>query len=483
MTDLIGRILDNKYRIVRVIGVGGMGTVYEAEHILISWHVALKILSQEFVADPDVVERFFLEATSASAIGHPNIVEIYDVGREDDKTVYIVMELLKGTSLADRIDAETRLDPTAAAAIAVQVLSALCAAHGMGIVHRDLKAANVFLAVDSRDRQEVKLLDFGIAKIGRIGAPGFGLTQDGLVMGTPFYVSPEQARGANDLDARIDIWGVGVMLYEMLTGTLPYDGENYNELLSRILLEEPRPMLEIVPELPPELVAIVEKAMQKDRNNRYASAEAMLDSLTPFVAHAAQDLLSSAVLKTIKGIPVTPVPGGGARRLSDPLADTSASDMLDTEVMGDRSRARRRRLLVSLALAVGLGVLLAGITIGWLLGDTDEAAAEPAGVVATVGADAGVAAPMAAPEEHVAIGLRELPAGAVILADGGPEPIAVKAKPEPIAVKAKPEEAAVEEAPEVVAVEEPSEPRERRTTTRKQAQQKPKVAWAENPFD
>jgi serine/threonine-protein kinase len=474
MSDRIGRILDNKYRIVRVIGVGGMGTVYEAEHILISWHVALKILSLEFVADPDVVERFFLEATSASAIGHPNIIEIYDVGREDDKTVYIVMELLKGTSLADRIDAEKRLDPTAAAAIAVQVLSALRAAHEMGIVHRDLKAANVFLAVDSRDRQEVKLLDFGIAKIGKIGAPGFGLTQDGEVMGTPFYVSPEQARGANDLDARIDIWGVGVMLYEMLTGALPYNGENYNELLSRILLEQPKPMLEIVPELPPELVAIVSKAMQKDRDNRYASAEAMLDDLTPFVAHAAQDLLSSAVLKTIKGIPVTPTPGGGessrstpvgGARRSDPLADTSAGDMQDTEVMGDRSRTRRRRLLVWPALAVGCGVLLAGVTIGWLLGGADEAAAEPAGTVASVQADAGVAAPMAAPEESVTVDLRGLPAGADLPDDGGLEPIAVKTTPEAAAVEATPE------------------PQERRTTTRKQAKRKPEVAWAENPFD
>jgi eukaryotic-like serine/threonine-protein kinase len=153
MSDRIGRILDNKYRILRVIGVGGMGTVYEAEHIVISRHVALKILSQEFVNDPEVVERFFLEAKAASAIGHPNIIDIYDVGRQDDKTVYIVMELLNGVSLSDHIEKEKRLAPTPAAAIAVQVLSALQAAHEKGIVHRDLKAGNVFLALDARDRQ------------------------------------------------------------------------------------------------------------------------------------------------------------------------------------------------------------------------------------------------------------------------------------------------------------------------------------------
>jgi serine/threonine-protein kinase len=388
MSDRIGRVLDNKYRIIRIIGVGGTGTVYEAEHIVISRHVALKILSLEFVTNPEVVERFMREAKSASAIGHPNIIDIYDVGREDDKTIYIVMELLRGMSLSDHIEMEKRLDPTSAAAIAIQVLSALRAAHEKGIVHRDLKAGNVFLAVDTRDRKEVKLLDFGIAKTGGIVRAGFGLTYSGEIMGTPYCLSPEQARGADDVDARTDLWGVGVMLYEMLTGLLPYDGENYNVLLGKILLEEPRPMLEVVPDLPLELVAIVEKAMKKDREERYASAEAMLDALIPFVEHAAKDLLSSKVLKTIRGITTSflpgetdvlaSTPGHGVNRRSDPLASTFDGDLPRPGTLDDPSRNGRIRLFTSLALAAGLAVVVTGITLAFTIGGAGEASATTA---------------------------------------------------------------------------------------------------------
>ncbi|MCK9461642.1 MAG: serine/threonine protein kinase [Proteobacteria bacterium] len=427
-SDLIGKVLDRKYRIVRVIGVGGMGTVYEAEHIVISRRVALKILAPEFVSRPETVERFFREAKAASAIGHPNIIDIYDVGREEDDTVYIVMELLKGISLADCIDCEKRLEPTAAAAVAAQVLSALRAAHEKGIVHRDLKSDNVFLAVDSRDRQEVKLLDFGIAKVGTTGTHGLGLTRDGDVVGTPYYLSPEQARGARDVDARIDIWGVGVILYEMLTGSLPYTGENYNEVLGKILLEAPKPILELVPELPAELVAIVEKAMQKDRDLRYGSAAAMLEDLTPFIESSSTESMSTVVFKTMKGIPVTPMPGSrmllfstpgsGVRRRSDPLAHTSDIPEEERAILDGMSRKRRKRMLVPLALVVVFGVLVAGVTLALFAGGSDGAEAKPAGAVANGWNAADAAAP--AIEESVTIELRGLPAGARVLVDGEP---------------------------------------------------------------
>ena len=430
MSDLIGKVLDRKYRIVRVIGVGGMGTVYEAEHIVISRHVALKVLSPEFVGRPETVERFFREAKAASSIGHPNIIDIYDVGREDDDTVYIVMELLKGMNLADCIDCEKRLAPTASAAIAAQVLSALRAAHEKGIVHRDLKADNVFLAVDSRDRQEVKLLDFGIAKVGKTGTHGLGLTRDGDVVGTPYYLSPEQARGLRDVDARIDIWGVGVILYEMMTGELPYTGENYNEVLGKILLEEPKPMLEIMPDLPPELVRITEKAMHKDRDLRYPSAAAMLEDLTPFIENASEGLMSTVVFKTMKGIPVTPMPGGrmllfstpggsGSRR-SDPLAHTSDIPIEEREILDGMTRRRRKRLLVPLALAVGLGVIIAGVTLALFGGGSDDASAAAARGAKEKGWSGADASALPAPVENVTIDLRGLPAGADVQVDGKP---------------------------------------------------------------
>jgi eukaryotic-like serine/threonine-protein kinase len=427
MTDLIGKVFDRKYRIVRVIGLGGMGTVYEAEHIVISRRVALKVLSPEFVSRPETVERFFREAKAASAIGHPNIIDIFDVGREDDDTVYIVMELLKGMNLADCIDCEKRLPPTGAAAIAAQVLSALRAAHEKGIVHRDLKADNVFLAVDARDRQEVKLLDFGIAKISGGGSHALGLTRDGDVVGTPYYLSPEQARGGRDVDARVDIWGVGVLLYEMLTGALPYTGENYNEVLGKILLEEPKPMLEHVPELPIELVVIVDKAMHKDRDKRYPSAAAMLDDLTPYLERASDNLMSTVVFKTMKGIPVTPIPGsrmllfstpgGTQHRRSDPLAHTSDIPLEERGILAGMDKKRRRRLLVSLALAVGIGVLAVGVMLAMLLGGAEPASARTRGA-AQGGTWSGADAAAPVPEESVAIDLRGLPSGATVLVDG-----------------------------------------------------------------
>jgi serine/threonine protein kinase len=512
MNDLIGKVLDRKYRIVRVIGVGGMGTVYEAEHIVISRHVALKVLSPEFVERPETVERFFREAKAASAIGHPNIIDIYDVGREDDNTVYIVMELLKGMNLADCIDCEKRLAPTAAAAIAAQVLSALRAAHEKGIVHRDLKADNVFLAVDSRDRQEVKLLDFGIAKVGQTGTQGLGLTRDGDVVGTPYYLSPEQARGTRDVDARIDIWGVGVILYEMLTGQLPYTGENYNEVLGKILLDEPKPLLEQVPDLPPELVAIVEKAMQKDRANRYASAAAMLDELTPFIESASDGLMSTVVFKTMKGIPVTPMPGGrmllfstpggGSKRRSDPMASTSEVDSQELEILDGMARKRRRRLLVPLALAVGLGVLVAGVTLALFAGGSDGAAATARHEDAKAWTGADAAAP--APEESVTVDLRGLPSGARVLVDEKPatlpfthpksksaghfeisaegyvtlDLVVVFDKNQAIDVELKP--AAVEKADEAEADTAPK-PEEKKSGGKRG--KKKKGGWESNPFD
>jgi len=433
MTDQIGRVLDRKYRIVRVIGEGGMGTVYEAEHIVISRRVAVKVLSPEFVSRPETVERFFREAKAASAIGHPNIIDIYDVGREDDDTVYIVMELLKGINLADCIDTEQRLEASAAVSITAQILSALRAAHDKGIVHRDLKADNVFLAVDSRGRQEVKLLDFGIAKIGKSGGEGLGLTRDGDVVGTPYYLSPEQARGARDVDARIDIWGVGVLMYEMLSGSLPYAGENYNEVLGKILLDEPKPILELVPDLAPGIAAIVARAMQKERESRYGSAAEMLDDLSAYVEPVAGDLMSTVVFKTMKGLPITPAPGsrmliiatptGGERRRSDPCANTSEVDLQEAEILDDLARKRRRRIVVPLALTAGLGVLVASAVIAMSMSDSGGAPADPNARGRHRGwepAQDAAAAPAPSVREDVEVTMTGLPAGAAVVLDGTP---------------------------------------------------------------
>ncbi|MCP4602435.1 MAG: serine/threonine protein kinase [Proteobacteria bacterium] len=295
MTDLLGRIFDRKYRLTRLLDEGGMGTVYEAEHTVIHRKVAVKVMHDEFSSSKEVVSRFVLEAQAASAIGHPNIVEIHDVGREDDGTVFIVMELLSGSSLKDLIVEQEKLPTDFTVFIVLHILSALVAAHEKGIIHRDMKPGNVFLFKDAQGRQVVKLLDFGIAKIqGALLEGDQGLTKTGTVLGTPHYMSPEQARG-KPIDARIDVWAVGVMMYEMLSGQLPYTGKSYNEILGEILLESAPSLGEVAPDLNRDLVAIVEKAMAKDRDQRYASAADMIRALLPFGGETTEQMTSSAV--------------------------------------------------------------------------------------------------------------------------------------------------------------------------------------------
>ncbi|MCP4679087.1 MAG: protein kinase [Deltaproteobacteria bacterium] len=313
MTDLIGKVFERKYRLVRLLGEGGMGAVYEAEHTLLNRTVAVKVMHRNIASNPRAVDRFFREAQAASAIGHPNIIEIFDVGKDEDDEVFMVMELLRGESLDSVLDKRGHLPPGRTIAIILQVLSALHAAHNKGIIHRDLKADNVFLAVDSRMREDVKLLDFGIAKvISTDSDEDLGLTKTGTVLGTPHYLSPEQARGGKDIDHRIDIWTVGVLMYEMLTGRLPFEGENYNEILSKVLLDEPTPIGEHMPGTPQVLVQFVEKALSKNRDDRFATVAEMIEDLMP-LHDQASDELSTSVFATLKSSVVPPpyVPENG----------------------------------------------------------------------------------------------------------------------------------------------------------------------------
>ena len=276
-----------------------MGAVYEAEHTRINRRVAIKMMHPDTTSEPDAVKRFLREAESASAIGHPNIIEIYDVGVEGDGTAYIVMELLDGVSLDVVLERKRALPPTRAVAIVLQILSALHSAHAKGIIHRDLKPENVFMAVDSRNREEVKLLDFGVAKVQEATEDSLRLTKTGTVLGTPSYLSPEQARGRKDIDERIDIWAAGVMLYRMLAGELPFKGESYNEVLANVLIEEPAPLGPLAPAAPEGLVEVVGKAMTKDRDGRFLAVSAMIEALLPFCERAEYEM-TTQVFKVLR---------------------------------------------------------------------------------------------------------------------------------------------------------------------------------------
>lgn len=280
----IGRTLANVYKVEKKIGEGGMGAVYRATHVHLGKQVAVKVLTDAIAQKRDAVERLRQEAIAASSIDHDNIVDVVSFDRFDDGSVFIVMEFLRGESLSERIDARRAahraLSVGETVQIALQICDALGAAHDRNIVHRDLKPENVFLAKKG-DRERVKVLDFGISKIKTAEAEQVRMTRTGQLVGTPLYMSPEQARGETDIDRRVDVYALGVMLFEMLAGAPPFDGRNYFELLWKHGNEAPPSLRERVPELacPPELDDAIMRALAKDRSARFQTMGELADAL------------------------------------------------------------------------------------------------------------------------------------------------------------------------------------------------------------
>jgi serine/threonine-protein kinase len=275
--SLLGSTLAGRYEIVRRIGEGGMGAVYEARHAVIGKRVAVKVLLEKFLAKSDFVARLLQEARLASSIGHENIVDVTDFGTTDDGRSFVVMEFLDGEALSQLIMREAPLPVERSLRIARQVASALGAAHAKGIFHRDVKPENVYL-VRRGEADFVKVVDFGISKAVKQGgaeenADAYRLTHTGLLLGTPLYMSPEQARGDEDLDHRVDVWALGVMMYECLTGEVPFRANNYLGIISQVLTHAAAPPSKVRPELgiPDAVEAVVMRAMAKDRAERYAA--------------------------------------------------------------------------------------------------------------------------------------------------------------------------------------------------------------------
>ncbi len=283
-----GAVLGNRYRIIRPLGSGGMGTVYEAQREdLAHMTVAVKVLHPSLAKRGDSVRRFRREAEVVASLRHPNIVNILDFVRVDDGTTFLVMELLAGTTLSTAIENAPPFSDLRVAFIASQLLSALEATHAMNIVHRDLKPDNVFLTAISNIQDVVKVLDFGIAKL--ITEPrDIKLTQTGTVLGTPAYMAPEYARGESPAVPG-DIYGVGCVMYEMLTGKEPFTAVNYNALLFAIQAKEPEPIRHLRPEISSEMIAVVNRAMSKDPAARFPSASAMSEALEPWVSRDVGD--------------------------------------------------------------------------------------------------------------------------------------------------------------------------------------------------
>jgi len=280
--ELVGSTLSERYLVTRKVGQGGMGAVYEATHTLIGKRVAVKVLLDKYAQREAIVTRLKQEAQLASSIRHEHIIDITDFGNTQDGRTFVVMEYLDGESLAELLARDTKLPEQRILRIISQAASALAAAHDKGIVHRDIKPENLFL-LKRKELDFVKVVDFGISKSLRASDDENEpprLTQTGMVLGTPLYMSPEQARGDDDLDHRVDVYALGVIMYEAATGRVPFAGGNYLSVISQVLNEEPKPLRELVPELSEEFEAIVARTMAKDRNERYANAKALLNDLT-----------------------------------------------------------------------------------------------------------------------------------------------------------------------------------------------------------
>ncbi len=286
----IGDVLSQKYELLRLLGQGGMGAVYEARHTLIGKRLAVKFLHPQFAENSELVARFSREAQAAAAIGHRSIIDITDIGMAEDGSVYLVMEFLEGQDFGSTIQKNCGILPVEQVGyVTAQTLSALAAAHDAGIVHRDLKPDNIFLVTTGQALPDIKLLDFGISKMTHSGSPQDRLTKTGTMMGTPYYMAPEQAKGAKHIDHRVDIYAMGVIMYEALTGKVPFEAENTFALAYEILNAELVPLRSHRPDLSPEIEALVLKAVDRDMNGRFESAEEMLYAVLPFLTESARD--------------------------------------------------------------------------------------------------------------------------------------------------------------------------------------------------
>ena len=281
--DLVGVVLKEKYELLRILAAGAMGTVFEAKHVALQRRFAVKVLSIDSRQQADALPRFKREAELSSAIGHENIVDVVDIDRTEDDQWYLVMELLQGEELRELMYRERKLPVEDVVAIARQLGSAVDAAHAQGVVHRDLKPENIFV-LDRKDEAGapvVKIVDFGISKVRDAETD---LTRPGEVIGTPFYMAPEQARGDRTIDHRADLFALGAVFYEALVGNAPFKGSTPNAVLRSILVDDLPSPKECAPELSDPVCQVLERALAKEPDERFQSGAELAHALAAAVA-------------------------------------------------------------------------------------------------------------------------------------------------------------------------------------------------------
>ncbi|MFH1809917.1 MAG: protein kinase [Pseudomonadota bacterium] len=413
---LLGRIFARNFRIEKLLGVGGMGKVYKAVQLSLDKPVVLKVLHPHYTNDETLVHRFHREARAASRLNHPNSISIIDFGQDEDGTLFMAMEFLGGRDLFTMLQQDDPIAESRIAHVLMQVCSALADAHAQGVIHRDLKPENIMVEDRRGQRDFVKVLDFGIAKIqdGGGAKETRALTAAGMVCGTPEYMAPEQARG-EELDPRTDIYALGVMMYQLVTAQLPFQADNAIGIVTKHIVEKPVPPRQAYPDrnISAELEAIILRCMVKKREERFQTVLELSEALAPIAARA-----DGAPVRTAPPIAATAATEAGAElapRTTGPVA--GRADSLGSDAPAG---AGRGRLFAIGGAAVGVAIIAVGAFLALRGNGVDAPQGADAGVVAVAGtADA---ASMAAAKVDAATAAQVVPDASVQLAIKDPEP-------------------------------------------------------------
>ncbi|WP_437594846.1 protein kinase domain-containing protein [Sorangium sp. So ce1000] len=400
-----GQVIAGKYSVERVIGAGGMGVVVAATHLQLEERVAIKLLLPEAARSRTLAERFVREARAAVKVKSEHVARVTDVGTLESGTPYMVMEYLSGSDLADALRAGGPMPPQAAVEYVLQACEALAEAHAAGIIHRDLKPANLFLTRRADGSPCVKVLDFGISKVATGGADP-RITDTKAIMGSPLYMSPEQLKSSRDVDARTDIWSLGVILFELLTGAPPFDGATMPQLCVAIMQGIPSPLATFRSDVPPALEAVVLRCLEKLPEHRFRHVGELAEALAPFATGRARLSIDRISGITRSSGPPRPELASGSGVTSPTVVNTSLNTSptsLNTSPTWSGTVVPRKRS-VGLAVAAGAGVsLIAAIAIFAVLsaGSTrsrgDGAETEPAASASAASPPADAAALPIAP--------------------------------------------------------------------------------------